>query len=71
MTMVEIFTTSVTEESQAANIINQLQLQLPDCSINFDLEDCDRILRVKGENFCVSSIIEILQSLGFFCSHLK
>lgn len=69
--MVEIFTTSVTDQTEAASIIDQLQLHLPDCSINFDLEDCDRILRVKGENICANSIIQILQSLGFFCSQLK
>ncbi|MEI7735188.1 MAG: hypothetical protein WCI49_06955 [Ferruginibacter sp.] len=69
--MIEIFTTSVTDESQAASIIAQLQLHIPDCSINFDLEDCDRILRIKGENFSISSIIELIQLQGFFCSHLK
>lgn len=68
--MVEIFTTSVTEESHATTIIAMLQQHLPGCTINFDLKDCDKILRVKGENFCSSSIIELLQSQGFFCSQL-
>jgi hypothetical protein len=69
--MVEIFSTSVKEESHAITLIAMLQRHLPGCSINFDLKDCDKILRVKGENFCIKSIIELLQSQGFFCSQLK
>lgn len=69
--MIEIFATSVTEEAESAAIITMLQQQLPGCAINFDLKDCDKILRVKGDDFCITRIIELLQRQGFFCSLLK
>jgi hypothetical protein len=68
--MVEIFKTNVTEENHAAAIISLLRQHLPACVVNFDLKDCDNILRVKGENFCVTQIIELLRQFGFTCSLL-
>ncbi len=65
--MLEIFKTNVTEENQAAAIISLLQQHMPACAINFDLKDCDNILRIKGENFCVNQIIQLLQQLGYSC----
>ena len=69
-TMVEIFKTNITEDDHAAAIISMLQHHLPACVVNFDLEDCDNILRVKGENFCNNQIIELLRQFGFTCSVL-
>ena len=69
--MVEIFKTNVTGLDEAATIVSLLQLQLPYCKVNFDLQDCDKILRVKGENICITTIIELLQSCGFSCSLLQ
>lgn len=68
--MVEIFKTNVKEEKHAAAIISMLCHHLPACMINFDLDDCDNILRVKGENFCVTQITELLRQFGFTCSLL-
>ncbi len=47
--MVEIFKTNVESPEDAALIVAQLLLQTPQFRINFDLDDCDRILRVEGK----------------------
>ena len=46
---IEIFRTDVNDVYRADELIQLLKIHLPDCQINFDLEDCDKILRIKGE----------------------
>jgi len=48
--MVEIFKTNVSNKKLAGRILRALQKQLPAFAFNFDLEDCDRILRAQGES---------------------
>jgi hypothetical protein len=62
--MVEIFKTSVTCSSEAAKIISHLQTYIPEARINFDLTDCDNILRIESEKVPISMITETLESLG-------
>lgn len=38
--------------------------------INFDLEDCDRILRVEAESISYQTIIELLNKNGFLAEVL-
>ncbi len=38
---------------------------------NFDLEDCDRILRVESESVGAKSIIEKLACAGVVCAELE
>ena len=65
--MVEVFKTNVMESHQAALLISQIQLGHLDYEINFDLEDCDRILRVKCNSGIVNSagLIALLKDYGF------
>ncbi len=46
--MVEIFKTNVRNKFDSNYIIAIIQRQYPNYKINFDLEDCDKILRVEG-----------------------
>ncbi len=68
--MVEVFKTNVTEENEAARLLSLLISQLPACKINFDLQDCDNILRIKGEAIPINAIIELVNSNGFDCALL-
>jgi hypothetical protein len=43
---------------------------LPHSRINFDLEDCDKILRIEAENIVPERIIEILNANGCYCEVL-
>jgi hypothetical protein len=50
--MIEIFKTDVENEEQAKILLALLYVKIHPAEINFDLEDCDNILRIKGEDFC-------------------
>ncbi len=68
--MVEVFKTNVTEQLHAAALLTLLSQHLPGHQVNFDLNDCDNILRVKGGNVPVAKIIELVSSNGFECTLL-
>jgi hypothetical protein len=40
-------------------------------SINFDLEDCDKILRVEGRNIPQEKIAALVTENGYQCSILE
>jgi hypothetical protein len=68
--MVEVFKTDVKQRAQATLLIAGLSKQFPLYSINFDLDDCDKILRIEGNDICISTIIQLLNLQGFFCEVL-
>lgn len=47
---VEIFKTDVNSEPLANEIVCGLNKLYPDCLISFDLEDCDKVLRIESNN---------------------
>lgn len=69
--MIEVFKTNVGEVSQAKRMIDILLENFPGNKINFDLHDCDKILRVEGENFEIENIIMLVTQHGFVCSVLE
>ena len=68
--MVEIFKTNVHREDQASTMLNALMDAFPAIKINFDLEDCDRILKVEGNNINPQRIIHLLNTNGYTCAIL-
>lgn len=71
MRTVEIFKTNVHEPAESKRLIGRLLAQLPGRRINFDLSDCDRILRVEGESVCTETVALILRTAGFHCELLE
>ena len=69
--MIEIFKTNVANKKQAERLLALLNQHFPAAEINFDLDDCDNILRVKDEKFCLSIIIKTLADKGFECQLLE
>jgi hypothetical protein len=65
--MVEVFRTNVKDHSHAGMLIGQIHFTFPGYRANFDLEDCDRILRVTSATGSVESchIIALLAQWGF------
>lgn len=49
-TVIEVFKTDVSSGQTATRILEQLSALWPDLKVNFDLEDCDKILRVESKN---------------------
>jgi len=68
--VVEVFKTTVQEVVDAEKIIALLLTHLPAHKINFDLDDCDKILRVEGESVKIELICELLQTECFDCEVL-
>ena len=69
--MVEVFKTNVRSTRKAKLIIQKLAAEFPNHKINFDLSDCDRILRVQGNDILERKIISIVTSLNHDCEILQ
>lgn len=69
--MIWVFKTSVTDSVQAAAVKPILrQILPPEGTWNFDLEDCDKILRVDAAALAVENLINSLKSEGILCEEL-
>ena len=65
--MVEVYKTNILKKQHAKLIKKEINTLFPKYSINFDLEDCDRILRIDTfeEMLDHNSITTILYKNGF------
>jgi len=68
--MVEVFKTNVQEAGHSETMIQKLLEHFPQCKINFDLEDCDNILRVDGD-IRPGQVIAVLNTNGYDCLALE
>ena len=68
--IVEVFKTNVQEQNQSEFLLSVLCKLFPSHKINFDLSDCDNILRVEGNNVKSQQIIDLLHSNGYQCQVL-
>jgi hypothetical protein len=63
--MVEVFKTDVADPEQAQWLVDQIERNFTNCKVNFDLDDCDRILRVVFEEKMQSDLlIDLLKDAG-------
>lgn len=69
--MVEVFKTNVHETEHAEQLIHLLRQHFPGSKINFDLDDCDKVLRIEGSNFVAGNVILELRKQGFMCHLLE
>lgn len=65
--MVEVFKTNVEDSSHADLLIEQIHKTYTHYKANFDLEDCDKILRVESKmpEIEPSSLINLLNEFGY------
>lgn len=72
MKTVEIFRTDVNDGSNAEKIITFFLAIYPNYKINFDLEDCENILRFETNKQKVESeeIINYMVKLGHVCERI-
>lgn len=68
--MVEVFKTNVQKKAESKKLLRLLSDTYPSCRINFDLSDCDKVLRVEGEHITSSGIMVLLNDHGFHCEVL-
>ncbi|HEX9600005.1 MAG TPA: hypothetical protein VF985_00815 [Mariniflexile sp.] len=69
--MVEVFKTNIVDENTAKTVLDDLAILLPNAYINFDLEDCDKILRIKNCSVHLDLVVGILNKNGFYCEPLQ
>jgi hypothetical protein len=69
--MVEVFKTNVKKTPQARRLVSLLTLHFPASRINFDLQDCDKVLRVEGDDVAPAKIMGLVQGSGFACNVLE
>ncbi len=69
--MVEVFRTNIDCHEIAGALVVELQSLYPSATVNFDLDDCDRILRVKGDSIHPPDVICHLEGRGYNCEVLE
>jgi len=68
--MVEAFKTNVEKKTQSKMLLCILSEAFPSFKINFDLSDCDKVLRVEGDNMEAVRIMILVKEYGFTCEIL-
>jgi hypothetical protein len=68
--MVEVFKTNVQKKAQSKMLLCALTKAFPSFKINFDLSDCDKVLRVEGANMEALRIMILVKEYGFKCEIL-
>ena len=68
--MVEAFKTNVQKKAQSKMLLGVLSEAFPSVKINFDLSDCDKVLRVEGDNMEALRIMILVKKYGFKCEVL-
>lgn len=68
--MVHVFKTSVLTEIQISKLRPELDELLPDAKWNFDLDDCDKILRIDTSSDIADAVTTLLLTSGFDCEEL-
>lgn len=65
--MVEVFRTNVNDPDEAGALLGRIHATFAHYSANFDLDDCDKILRVEACQGKVESsvLIKMLREFGF------
>jgi hypothetical protein len=63
--MIEVFKTNITHEGHSTIILNSIHQQFKHYTANFDLDDCDHILRVN----CTTGPVDVASLQLFLGEH--
>jgi hypothetical protein len=69
--MVYVFRTSVKTESDILKLEPRIDGLTTDMKWNFDLEDCENILRIDSSTISPKMIIELLHEFNYECEELE
>ena len=69
--MIYVFKTSVKTKTQVKKLQPHINKILPCEKWNFDLDDCDNILRIDSGKTIVVKITELLKSHQYHCEELE
>jgi hypothetical protein len=68
---IEIFKTNIRGARDAIMLADLLHEYIPGSRVSFDLEDCDRIMRIKNCRVAPDKVNSLLQLHGFSCEVLE
>ena len=68
--MIEVFKTNVQNPESAEKIATALSTHFGYPNVDFDLEDCDKVLRIEADNISNAKVIKLLQEWGCQCEVL-
>ncbi|AXB57250.1 hypothetical protein [Flavobacterium fluviale] len=68
--MIFIFKTNVDSIAKVKKVAPKLNKLFPNSKWNFDLEDCDNILRFESKEDIMEKVIFLLKVIGFECEAL-
>jgi len=68
--VIYVFKTSVKLKKEVLQLKPHLDELLKQAKWNFDLEDCDRILRIASPTDILDTVTKLLQDKGFDCEEL-
>ncbi|AUP80322.1 hypothetical protein [Flavivirga eckloniae] len=71
MIEVLVYKTNVDSKKSATYLKPFLDDLLTGSKWNFDLEDCDKVLRVENDGSISKKIIALLKEKGFLCEELE
>ncbi|HWK02491.1 MAG TPA: hypothetical protein VNS58_02600 [Puia sp.] len=73
MKIVQVFKTDVQDKKEAKRIILFLHQNYSHCKVNFDLDDCDKILRIENQLGRVeeTAIQLVVAGYGYDCEPLQ
>lgn len=65
--MIEVFKTNVASQHDAQQILSGYHIFFPHWKINFDLDDCDKILRIDsgGDVIQIGEVKRVLTTFGY------
>ena len=69
--MIEVFATDVRKKKDATVVKELLLSHFPEAEINFDLDDCDKILRIEDSVVKAEQVRQLLFCKGFKCVILE
>jgi NurA-like 5'-3' nuclease len=69
--MIHVFKTSVKNKTQIKKLKPFLDSNFQHINWNFDLEDCDNILRIESKKNIGKKVISLLRSYHFDCIELE
>lgn len=70
--MVEVFKTNLNDVVQSIIVAKEIERSFPYYEVNFDLDDCDRILRIKNRSGSVEipPVVLLLEQFGYYAEVL-
>jgi len=71
--MIEVFKTDITDSLQARVLAEHIHDLFSEYTVNFDLDDCDRIMRIVSTSTGVEvdTLIDILKGFGYHAEVLQ